>query len=157
MKRVILYIGILALVIAAPVKPMNIGNLRPVQIVSVRKINNWVMVETDTEDKGIGGTIAQALRNMKDRSDGVIYLDTVEYLMVEKEAEDTIGALAETLKSSVRLCIAAEAEDLKKAVQFLESHGGLPKLKHWEKGAELPVISMFEDSYIFLKKVENSA
>ena len=52
MKRVILYIGILALVVAAPVKPMNVGNLRPVQIIAVRKMNKWVTVETDTEDKG---------------------------------------------------------------------------------------------------------
>ena len=157
MKRVILYIGILALVVAAPVKPMNVGNLRPVQIIAVRKMNKWVTVETDTEDKGIGGTITQAIQNMKDRSEGTIYLDTAEYLMVDKEAEDTIGELTKALKPSVRLCIAAEAKDLKKAARFLESHGGLPKLKHWKTGAELPVVSMFEDSYIFLKKVENKA
>ena len=64
MKRIILYIGILALVVAAPVKPMNVGNLRPVQIIAVRKMNKWVTVETDTEDKGIGGTITQAIQNM---------------------------------------------------------------------------------------------
>ena len=91
MKRIILYIGILALVVAAPVKPMNVVSLRPVQIIAVRKINNWVTVETDTEDKGIGGTITQAIQNMKDRSEGTIYLDTAEYLMVDKEAEATIG------------------------------------------------------------------
>ena len=157
MKRVILYIGILALVVAAPVKPMNVGNLRPVQIIAVRKMNKWVMVETDTEDKGIGGTIAQALQNMKDRSDGVIYLDTAQYLLVEKDAEELIGDLSNALKPSVRLCIAADLEGLKKAVQFLDAQGGLPKLKEWKKGVQLPVISTFEDSYIFLKKVENNA
>lgn len=71
MKRTILYIGILALIVAAPVKPMDIEKLRPVQIVSIYKENSWTVIETDTEDKGIGGTAKQALQNMKDTSDGV--------------------------------------------------------------------------------------
>ena len=157
MKRIILYIGILALVIAAPVKPMNIGNLRPVQIVSIQKLGSWFVIETDTEDRGIGGSARQALQNMKDRSDGVIYLDTAEYLLVEKGTEETVWEVASELKPTVRLCLAAKVDDLKKAVSFLKTKRELPKLKNWETGAELPVIGMFEDSYIFLKKVENNA
>ena len=72
MRRIILYIGILALIVAAPVKPMDIEKLRPVQIVSVYKQSDWTVIETDTGDKGIGGTARQALQNMKDTSEGII-------------------------------------------------------------------------------------
>ena len=157
MKRIILYIGILALIVAAPVKPMDIEKLRPVQIVSVYKQSDWTVIETDTEDKGIGGTARQALQNMKDTSDGVIYLDTAEYLLVTKQTEEATRELMAELKPSVRMCKTTGVEDLKKAVLYLKTHGGLPKLKAWVKGAELPVISTFGDSFIFLKKVENNA
>ena len=157
MRRIILYIGILALVVAAPVKPMDIEKLRPVQIVSVYKESNWTVIETDTEDKGIGGTARQALQNMKDTSNGVIYLDTAEYLLVTKQTEEATRELIAELKPSVRMCMTTGVEDLKQAVLYLKAHGGLPKLKAWVKGAELPVLSTFGDSLIFLKKVENNA
>ena len=157
MKRIILYIGILALVIAAPVKPMNIGSLRPVKVVSVYKEHNWFIIETDTEDKGIGGTAKQALQNMKDTSDGVIYLDTAEYLLLGEDTEEEIAELYGELKPSVRLCLATGVDDLKKAGSYLRTHGDLPKLRGWKKGVELPVLTTFKDSLIFLKKVEKSA
>ena len=157
MKRTILYIGILALIVAAPVKPMDIEKLRPVQIVSVYKENSWTVIETDTEDKGIGGTAKQALQNMKDTSDGVIYLDTAEYLLVTKDTEEATREIMEELKPSVRMCMTTGVEDLKQAVLYLKAHAGLPKLKAWVNGAELPVLSKFGESLIFLKKVENNA
>ena len=157
MRRIILYIGILALIVAAPVKPMDIEKLRPVQIVSVYKQSDWTVIETDTGDKGIGGTARQALQNMKDTSNGVIYLDTAEYLLVTKETEEATRELMAELKPSVRMCMTTGVEDLKQAVLYLKAHGGLPKLKAWVKGAELPVLSTFGDSLIFLKKVENNA
>ena len=157
MRRIILYIGILALIVAAPVKPMDIEKLRPVQIVSVYKQSDWTVIETDTGDKGIGGTAWQALQNMKDTSEGIIYLDTAEYLLVTKQTEEAIRELIAELKPSVRMCMTTGVEDLKQAVLYLKAHGGLPKLKAWVKGAELPVLSTFGDSLIFLKKVENNA
>ena len=157
MRRIILYIGILALIVAAPVKPMDIEKLRPVQIVSVYKQSDWTVIETDTGDKGIGGTARQALQNMKDTSEGIIYLDTAEYLLVTKQTEEATRELIAELKLSVRMCMTTGVEDLKQAVLYLKAHGGLPKLKAWVKGAELPVLSTFGDSLIFLKKVENNA
>jgi len=157
MKRTILYIGILAMVLAAPVKPMEIEKLRPVQIVSVYKENDWTVVETDTGDIGIGASVEQAVQNMKDTSGGVIYLDTAEYLLLTKETEETAERLRAELKPSVGICLMTGVEDLQKAVLFLQSHGELPKLKEWKKGRELPILSSFGESFIFLKKVENKA
>ena len=152
-----LYMVILAALFAAPVRSSDIGKLRPVQVVSVYKENNWVVMETDTEDKGYGGTVTQALKNLKDTSNGIIYLDTAEYLLLTKDTENMAEELRQVLKDKVRLCMAAKDIDLAEASQYLSIHGDLPKLKAWKEGTELPVLGTFGDSLIFLKKVENRA
>ena len=157
MRRILLYIGILALVLAIPIEPSDIGKLRPVQVVSISKEGDWYIMETDTEDSGIGATPEQALQNLKDTSSGIIYLDTAQYLLLTQDTLEAAEDLRQELKPSVRLCIAAKSVDLVEAAKYLSVHGDLPKLENWQKQAQLPVLSTFGDSLIFLKKVENSA
>lgn len=154
MKRIVIYIVILAAVVAAPVKQQNIGKMKPIRVVSVHKENDWIIIETDTEDIGMGGTVKQALQNLKDTADGIIYMDTAEYLLLSKDALETVEELRKELKPSVRLCVATKMEDLSETAKYLDVQGGLPKLKNWKNGRELPVLSTFGDSLIFLKKVE---
>ena len=157
MKRIIIYIGILALLLAAPVESADIGKLIPVQVVSIRKENDWVILETDTEDVGMGASAEQALKNLKDTASGVVYLDTAEYLLIGKDTQEEAEALRDSLKRTVRVCEIAKPVDLAEAARFLSVHGKLPKLKTWEKGKEVPVLSLFGENLIFLKKVEKRA
>ena len=157
MKRIIIYIVILAAVIAAPVKQQNIGTMKPVRVVSVYKEDDWTIVETDTEDRGIGGTVEQAVQNLKDTANGIIYLDTAEYLLLSKDVLDVVEEIRQELKPSARLCMVTRVGDLSEAAKYLDVHGELPKLKNWKNGQELPLLSTFGDSLIFLKKVENRA
>ena len=157
MKRIIAYIGILAALLAAPVEPMKIGELIPVQVVSVQKEKGWTVIETDSGNRGIGGDAQKALKNLKDTAKGKIYLDTAEYLLIGKNAEEAVEMLRGDLKKTVKLCAAAKTLDPGETVEFLDVHGELPKLKNWKKEMELPVLSTFGDALIFLKKVENNA
>lgn len=157
MKRWILYIAILALVAAAPTKSMNIGKLLPVKAVGVYKEENWFRIETDTGNRGFGGTVSQALRNMKDTASGTIYLDTAEYLILTKDTQTAAQELEPELRPSVRVCMAAKKMDLAKVAEYLDVHTELPKLRHRKKAEEWPVISTFGDGIIFLKKVEKRA
>ena len=157
MKRILLYVGILAAVIAAPVEPLNVGQMLPVQVVALSRENGWTVIETDTGNRGIGGTAKQALRNLKDRANGKIYLDTAEYLLLGKETADAVEELRNELRQTIQLCEMAKPIDLAQAANYLKAHGKLPRLKDWKRDAELPVLSLFEESLIFLKKVENSA
>lgn len=157
MKRVLLYIGILALLFAAPVASADVGKLRPVQVVSVYKEKGWVVIETDTEDKGYGTSGLQALQNLKDTSNGIIYLDTAEYLLITDATAEVAEELRQHLKAGVRLCMAAKHLELKEVSRFLGVHGRLPRLKEWTAGEELPILSTFGNSLTFLKKVEKSA
>lgn len=157
MKRILCYIAIMAVVVAWPVERLDVGKLRPVQVVSVRKQDDWVVIETNTEDIGIGGTARQALRNLEDTTSGVIYLDTAEYLLLSEDAEEEVETLRNALKPGVGMCFIKEKVDLKEAAVFLAAHGELPKLKAWKMGQELPVLTSFGKRLTFLKKVEKGA
>ena len=75
MKRIVIYVLILAATLFVPVKGNDIGRLRPVQAVLVYKENQNVLIQTDTEDTGVGQTAKEALQNLKDTTPGVIYLE----------------------------------------------------------------------------------
>ena len=157
MKRMLLYIGILASVLAVPIRPSNVGELLPVQVVAVYEEQGQTVLETDTGNRGVGENAVEALANMKATALGNIYLDTAEYLLIGKNAQEGAEALRGELKGSVRVCMLEEPTDLSNAGLYLDVHGKLPKLRFWNEGAELPVLRPFEDSFTFLKKVENNA
>ena len=157
MKRIMLYIGILVVLLAVPVKRLDVGKLRPVQVVRIYKDDGWIVIETDTDDYGIGMTAAQALHNMEETTAGVIYLDTAQYLLLSKDAEDAAEELRSVLKPDTRLCYGEKELDIGQAGRYLASHGDLPKLKQWKTGQDLPILTTFRKRLTFLKKVEKSA
>ena len=157
MKKILLYIGILAVMLVIPVKSLDVGKLRPVQVVSVYIEDEWTVIETDTGDYGIGATAKQALANMKDTAAGVIYLDTAQYLLIGKDAQNEAETLRDVLKQDTRLCYVEPKIDPKSAGEFLAAHSGLPKLKEWKTGQDLPVLTTFRKRLTFLKKVEKRA
>ena len=157
MKRILLYIGILAALVLAPAEQMEVGKLLPVQAVSVYMDSGVYVIETDTENRGTGPAVELAVQNLKDTAAGTVYLDTAQYLLVAEDAQGAVESLRNKLKPSVKLTAVEGQVDMKRISKFLDAHEELPKLKHWKIGDDLPVLSKFEDSFIFLKKVEKSA
>lgn len=157
MKRIILYTAVLGLMLAAPAEQMNVGKLIPVQAISIYKQDEQYVIETDTQNKGVGNTPEQALQNMKETASGIIYLDTAQYLLFSEDAQHAVDSLREKLKGSVKLSAITAPVNMENVSQFLDAHDKLPKLKHWKAGMNLPVLSMFEESYNFFKKVEKRA
>ena len=157
MKRWILYILILIAVVVAPVRPINIGQLLPVQTVLMRMEGQWIVIETDTGNKGIGSSGFGALQNLKETAGGLIYLDTAQYLLLAEGAEEAAEELRTEFRKSVELCAITGQPDLPQVAKYLQVHADLPKLKSWKKDMKLPVLWACENSVIFLKKVENKA
>lgn len=157
MKRHIMYGLILIALLFVPVDTMKIGQVHPVQVVSVCRQGEKVVIETDTEDRGVGITTEQALTNLQETTGGIIYLDTAEYLLLDENAEDVVEDLRSVLKGGTRLCKIKKAIHPKETVNYLRANEKLPKLRQWKTGDKLPVLDTFEDRLIFLKKVENSA
>ena len=156
-KRILLYAIILIALLAAPVESMNVGELIPIEAVSIYKEAGTFIMETDTGNSGKGETVALALQNLKDTASGRIYLDTARYLLVMGDAQEEVQQLRPLLRRSVKLAVMGQPVEMESVAKFLDAHDGLPKLKHWKYDIELPVLSGGKDSFIFLKKVENNA
>ena len=138
MKRIIMYVAILVLTLATPVKRLDVAHLEPVEVVCLSRVGDTVILSTDTQASGRGADALSALANLKQTTPGVVYLDTAEFLLVTENALDEIDLLRTELKGSVKLCQVQNAE-LENAAKYLEVHGDLPKLKAWKIGQKLPV------------------
>ena len=136
--RIVLYVVILAALFFVPLQRVEIANLEPIQAVWMYRENGDIVLETDTEDKGSGITVVDALTDMKNNSSGIVYLDTAQYLFVSETAKEDIYAIQPYLKNSVQLCIWNGQGELKSAVEYADSHKICLKIREWEKIGNLP-------------------
>ena len=143
MKRVLLYIMILTALMVVPVQGNDVGKLRPVQAILFYKEGEDFVLETDTDDRGVGRTPMDALVNLKETTPAIIYLDTAEYLLMTEDAQKAVDQLYSRLKKSVKLCQVDDYVDPEAAAQFLRVHSGLPKLKNWKYPEKLPILKHF--------------
>ena len=153
MKRLPFYIVLLALTFLAPIKRVDVGQLQPVEAVFLVRQGEAVTLTTDTGDTGQGSTALEALYDLKETTPAVIYLDTAEYLVLSESAAQDVQALRDYLKGSVRVCYMDGEVGPEKAVQYLNVHAKLPKLKRWKAGDELPILTNEK----IIEKSENNA
>jgi len=146
MKRIILYVLILCSLPFLPLESMEIANLEPVQAVWMYEADGMVVLETDTEDKGTGGSVEEALADMKQKSPGIIYLDTAQYLLVSEKVQQQIAALQAYVKGSVRLCQWDGQGDMVDAVKYADAHKVGEKLKDWNLNVKLPKLPLINQS-----------
>lgn len=144
MKRVGIYIVILAALLLAPVQRADVGKLRPIEVAFVYRSGEQIVLETDMGDRGVGTTGSEALQNLKDTTPGIIYLDTAEYLLMTADAQEAVEQLRPILKESVQICTAEPGVDLALVAQFLPAHGKLPQLKQWQTGTVLPHLTSLD-------------
>ena len=118
--RIISYLLILILMLIAPVKRMDITKLEPVEAIAVEKEKGKVVLTTDTQSVGTGTNAEKALVALKENSLGIIYLDTVRYLLVESGAEDAAKQLEPFLHRSVAVA-PYNGGDVKEEVRYLDA------------------------------------
>lgn len=139
MKRYLVYI--VALVLAAGVSPFyasDVGQLQPVEAVSVFIREGSVQVATDTGELGVGNDLPAALRDLHNTSPKHIFLDTAEYLLLSPGTEFLIPRLEEYFRPSCGVCLADGVTDLALAAEFLDAHGDLATLAD-HRAEELPI------------------
>ena len=129
--RWILYITILLMLYVAPLERLDVAKLLPIQAVAVYTEGNSVVLETDTENKGKGASIADALQDLKENTPAVVYLDTAEFLMVSESAVSEMEEIKNYLKPSVKVCVCDAAGKVKDTAKYLDIHRKLPKLEDW--------------------------
>lgn len=117
---------------------VDVAMLRPIEVIYVNEDSGNVILQTDTDDVGIGTTAMRALENMKQTSPAVIYLDTARYLLIGPEGENAAKQLQGILKESVQVCKTEASIRLKDVAAYLPAHGELPKYSQWKSGDIVP-------------------
>lgn len=137
--KMVLYIVILALLFLAPVKRLDVAKLEPVQTVAIYMQGDSVVLETDTGNKGEGVDTADALENLEEKTPGVIYLDTAQYLLVSEQAVAHVDSLRKYLTPAVSVCMWDGEGSVKSAAKYLAVRDDLPKIKDWKTPEEKAV------------------
>ena len=127
--RLLLYICILALLPFAPVQQLDVAKLEPVQTVAVSVEAGQVVIETDTQNRGQGRTIKEAVEDLEANTPGVIYLDTAQYLLITEEAMRQCEELKSYMTQTVYVSLWDGKGSIETAAQYLEIRRDLPKLR----------------------------
>lgn len=130
--RGLLYLVILALLFLAPVQRLDVAELEPVQTVAVDFRRNAVVLETDTDNRGVGEDVASALADLEAKTPGVIYLDTAQYLLVSESAVALVDDLQGYLSPSVKVSLWDGEGSVISAAKYLCVQEDLPKIEEWE-------------------------
>ncbi len=157
MKKIVVYAALLAAALLLPSKGTDVGKLLPVEVLAVDQKDGWVVLETDTQDAGMGRTVKEAVENLKETTAGIVFLDTADYLLVSPQAADAVEALRPYLKKSVRLCTVEGQADLEAAAAFLAVHPPRTRLKAYRDGMNLQTLRCENGRMILTEKSEKSA
>ena len=141
MIRIPIYIIIIALVFIAPVDRVDVGNLRPVEVVAIYHEDGQMVVQTDTGDRGKGVDVESALRDMKRKTPAVIYLDTAKYLLINIQAQHGATALRNYLKPNVKVALFRDRTDLSNAGKYLDVQADLKAFNEWNPGDLVVVLT----------------
>jgi hypothetical protein len=139
-KRIIIYVLILGLLVLAPVRKNDVGKLRPVESIALFKENGNYVIATDTDDRGRGTTVAEAIANLKRTTPAIIYLDTADYLLISEDAMPGVEELSGLLRGSVQLYRFRGQPDMKTVSQYLRVHGDGPNMKEYQNPEQLQVL-----------------
>ena len=127
----------------------DIGQLHPVEVVQLYEKGGLLFLETDTGDKGWGLSTDEALKKLKETTPGIIYLDTADYLLVERGLDREIASLDKHLKKNTRVCYAPESIELQEVVLYLRVHRPESTLKNMEAPLEMLT---YEGGRMIMKK-----
>ena len=111
---------------------VRISQLQPVAAVAVWDEEGRVVMQTDSESRGEGESVAGAVEDLKRNASAVVYLDTAKYLLISESALHHTDELRMYLKESVKVCVTDNFEDIAGLVQYLNVHGGQTKLKEFD-------------------------
>ena len=152
MKRIAIYIALLAAALLMPVNGTDVGKLVPVEVLQLYKDGDAVVISTDLGNTGTGTTVETAIENLKNTTAGIIFLDTADFLLVDETAQEEAGALKSYLKPSARVCRTAGVIELKEAASYLAVHKPRQKLKTYEYASVTQILTKENDRMLLKEK-----
>ena len=152
MKRIAIYAALLTAVLLVPKETVKLSQLKPVEVVYLYREDGRVVIETDTEDRGVGSTVEKAVADLDATTAGTIFLDTADYLLIKEDTVKYIPQLESYFKKSVRICYAEGDMKLSDAAVYLASHKPSKRLGDWGEHGPLQVLTTEEGRLILKEK-----
>lgn len=150
----ILCIGAVLLVIGLgwlPFKGTDVATLEPAEILYV-SFDGEVLVETEAGWYGQGKTMDEAIFNLKTTSPEQVFLQTVDYLLLQEEGKERLPEIFPYLRSGCMLCLVEEKPDLEKAGTYLRTHKPDFTLRDAKMGSmDFPRLTM-EEGRAYIEK-----
>ncbi len=134
--RKLLYGVILVALLFAPVQRLDVAKLEPVQTVALYMEEKQLVLETDTGNKGKGKDLTEAINDLEEKTPGVIYLDTAQYLLVTEETEALLYSLDGYLRQSIKVSKWDGKSSVKSAAQYLRIREDLHTLRYLKNVAK---------------------
>lgn len=127
MKKWLCLLALGIIVSLFPGKGTDVGELLPVELVSLTVQREKIVVQTDTGDLGMGETLAEAMENLRAGAPGKVFLETADYLLLSPQTEAWWGQLKTWFRPGTLVYAAGEEVNPEAAVEYLRSHtGGTP-------------------------------
>ena len=133
-----------------PFQGTDVATLEPAEALYV-SLEEQVLVETDGGWFGGGETVEQAIADLKESAPGQVFLQTVDYLLLQEGSEEVLPALYAHLRSGCSVCRIEEKPDIEKASAYLRTHRPGMTLQHYRAGKkEIPILIMKEErAYLY--------
>lgn len=123
-KWALLIGGVLVIGLFIRVKPagVDVAALKPVEVLYVDSKNGSYYLFTDTGQQGSGKTVQLAIKDLKARSSGKVFLNTAEHLLISPVAWEAVGRFSQYLRPDCGVVIAVGQPDMKNVPDFLQTH-----------------------------------
>ena len=152
MKWIIFLLAILLITALGwlPFRGTDVATLEPAEALYVYYNKEMICIETDGGWFGKGKTVDEAVADLKESSPGQVFLQTVDYLLLQEGSEEVLPALYPHLRSGCSVCFVEEKPDLKKACAYLRVHKPNLTLQDFRGGdTEIPILTMEGDRTYF--------
>lgn len=140
--RTVISVALVAALLLAPVKSLDISQLEPVEAIALYRTEDAINIKTDTGTVGTGPNAEFALKALETNTQKVIYLHTAAYLLVEPGAEAWVEALRPYLAPDM-LVGTYSGGDVAEETNYQRNHSTMHKLESW-KNLELRKINKVE-------------
>ena len=147
------FVGVFGL---SPFAGTDIAKLSPVEAVWLEHTDGYIRIATDSQEFGLGRTLAEALENMKQTASGTVFLDTANYVIVRRGSEALLEQASDVLRPSCSVCVAEVMPDLAEATEYLSAHKPSVNLKH-VVNIDLPYLTEWNGRMILVEKGNTDA
>ena len=131
MRRWIVYAAVLAVLAISPLQGMDIGTLSPARTVWLAEHNGQIYMQTDAGDFGVGADVQGALDDLNASASCQVFLETADYLIIEKGREVLLTQAVAVFRPACRICTADKMPDMESATDFLRVHKPVTTLRQW--------------------------